>query len=229
MIVSHKHKFIFLKTNKTAGTSVEIALSRFCGADDVITPISPKDEKTRKGLGYRGAQNYRTPLSGYSFKDFFAVLLHGKLKKRFYNHMQAKEAQCHIPCEIWNEYFKFTIERNPFDRCISHYYFAHKKEPRPSLSEHVNLQSHDLKRKGYYLYTANDVVVVDKICRFEALSAELENVRLTLGLPEPLNLPNAKSGYRKDNSSHREIIDDKTRNKIASLFSEEMDLMEYHW
>ncbi|WP_275670288.1 hypothetical protein [Okeania hirsuta] len=40
MIISHKYKFIFLKTIKTSGTSIEIYLSRFCGDDDVITPIS---------------------------------------------------------------------------------------------------------------------------------------------------------------------------------------------
>ena len=229
MIISHKHKFIFLKSNKTAGTSVEIALSRFCGPDDIITPISPRDEKTRKRLGYKSAQNYRTPLFGYSFKDFFTVLLRGKLKKRFYNHIQAKEARRHIPAEIWNEYFKFTIERNPFDRCMSHYYFVHKKEPRPSLREHVNLQCHDLKKKGYYLYTENDVVVVDKIIRFEALADELERIRLTLELPEPLTLPNTKAGYREDGSNYKEMIDSKTRNKIASLFSEEFSLMKYEW
>jgi hypothetical protein len=31
VIVSHEHVFVFLKTEKTAGTSVEIALSRSCG------------------------------------------------------------------------------------------------------------------------------------------------------------------------------------------------------
>ena len=31
MIVSHEHKFIFLKTKKTAGTSIELALSELCG------------------------------------------------------------------------------------------------------------------------------------------------------------------------------------------------------
>ena len=35
MIISHKHKFIFFKTRKTAGTSLQIALSEFCEDGDV--------------------------------------------------------------------------------------------------------------------------------------------------------------------------------------------------
>ena len=38
MIISHEHKFIFLKTKKTAGTAIEAALSELCGPSCVITP-----------------------------------------------------------------------------------------------------------------------------------------------------------------------------------------------
>ena len=37
MIISHKHKFIFIKTVKTAGTSIDIALSKICEPQDIIT------------------------------------------------------------------------------------------------------------------------------------------------------------------------------------------------
>ena len=37
MIVSHKHKFIFFKTRKTAGSSIQVALAKHCGEDDIIT------------------------------------------------------------------------------------------------------------------------------------------------------------------------------------------------
>ena len=74
MIISHKYKFIFLKTNKTAGTSIEIALSKFCGPKDVITPISLEDEEIRKELGYRGPQNYLSPPWDYTYKGVAAFL-----------------------------------------------------------------------------------------------------------------------------------------------------------
>ena len=45
MIASHAHRFVFVKTRKTAGTSLEIALSRHCGPDDIVTRISPADEE----------------------------------------------------------------------------------------------------------------------------------------------------------------------------------------
>ena len=57
MIVSHKHKFIFLKTKKTAGTSIELALSRLCGPADVITPLTA--DRRGAATGGRGAQNWR--------------------------------------------------------------------------------------------------------------------------------------------------------------------------
>ena len=36
MIISHKHQFIFIKTVKTAGTSIEVLLDSICGPDDVV-------------------------------------------------------------------------------------------------------------------------------------------------------------------------------------------------
>ena len=37
MIISHKHKFIFFKTRKTAGSSIQVELAKYCTYDDIIT------------------------------------------------------------------------------------------------------------------------------------------------------------------------------------------------
>ena len=42
MIVSHKHKFIFIKTMKTAGTSIEAFLASYCEGRDIVTFLVPR-------------------------------------------------------------------------------------------------------------------------------------------------------------------------------------------
>ncbi len=115
MIISHKYKFIFLKITKTAGTSVEISLSRFCDDDDIISPISLEDEGIRKPLGKK-PQNYL---------DFD---VQGNEYKKYFNHITPKEIQCVVEPSIWDSYYKFCFERNPFDRAISLYYFTLQKK-----------------------------------------------------------------------------------------------------
>ena len=61
VIVSHEHGFVFMKTRKTAGTSVEIALSRVCGEDDVITPVTETTRCSAGAKGGRGPQHYESP------------------------------------------------------------------------------------------------------------------------------------------------------------------------
>jgi len=59
MILSKINNFLFLKTRKTAGTSIEIFLSRYCDDKDIITPITPIDELTRLKVG-RICQNFHS-------------------------------------------------------------------------------------------------------------------------------------------------------------------------
>ena len=230
MILSHKYKFIFIKTNKTAGTSVEIALSKFLGDDDVITPIVEEDEQTRSGLGYRGPQNYLAAAREYNLRGMASLVFKGKKQPRFYNHIPAWKVKARVDEQVWNDYYKFCFERNPWDRVISHYYWLYKSEPRPAIPKY--LQSSDvrkLKRRGIELYTIDGQVAVDKVCRFESLAEELDVIRRQLGIPEELELPHAKSKFRKDKRSYRDILDDEGRATIAELFSDEIAICGYEY
>lgn len=228
MIVSHKYRFIFLKTAKTAGTSIEIALSRFLGPDDIITPISAADEALRRSAGGRGPQNYRIPIQQLRLRDLVAGI-YDRRRLRFYNHMPGCEVRERLRQDVWENYFRFCVERNPFDRVISLYYWTFRSEPRPTLDEFV--QTGDLQiltRRGREMYTdSSGNVLVDQVCRYEDLGSELEAFRLRIGLPESLSLPRAKASHRADQRHYREILSDQSRRVIETRFAREMSMFDY--
>ncbi len=228
MIISHKYRFIFIKTNKTAGTSIEIALSKFCGEQDIITRISPEDEKIRRQLAYRGPQNHTLPFTRYSLKYLLKSLR--KMKRRGIDpHSSAREIRKIIGEEIWNDYYKFCFERNPWDRVISLYYWYHKTRPLTSISDFLDSGiPQRLKKRGFENYTIDGKVVVDRVCLYENLEQELESAcNQRLGIPEKLTLPRAKGNFRADRRHYREILSDKDRDKIAKLFAGEIALFGY--
>lgn len=227
MILSHKHKFIFLKTNKTAGTSIEFTLSQFCGPADILTDIPGAHKETHIALKYPGAQNHYAPLSDYSLNDY-RRLLYGKRKTRYYNHMSAAEVRGFVGEDIWNSYYKFCVERNPWDRLLSFYYWQSKADPTIDLDRFLaSGKAKKLKRRGIQLYTIDGQIAVDKICLYENLASDLEDVRRQLNMPEPLALPKTKSGTRKDKRHYRDILSPEQQAKIAELFADEIDLFAY--
>ncbi len=230
MILSHRHRFIFIKTSKTAGTSVEIALSRVCGPEDIITPISPADEPLRQELGGKGPQHYLLPEEEYRLKDRIRRFRKGRPRQKFYNHMSAEEIRQCIPEAVWNSYYRFCFERNPWDRAISYYFWKYPNEPRPTISEFVQSERLlKLKKRGRELYTLHGEVAVDRVCRFENLDDELEAVRKKLGIAEKLELPRAKDGFRKDRRSYRELMGAADRQRIAEMFQDEIAFMGYQF
>ena len=227
MIISHEHKFIFLKTTKTAGTSIEIALSEYCGPRDIITPISAEDEKTRTVLGFRGPQNYLIPFANYSFSDMIYFLVRGK-RRKYHNHIAGRLVRRFIGEETWQSYFKFCFERNPWDRAVSQYYWRRAEGAPHTFTEFIdsrNLRS--LKKKGVGLYTIDGEVVVDRVCLYENMAEELAYISDRLQLPGKLALPKSKSSSRKDKEHYRDMFNHTDREKVADLFAEEIKMLGY--
>lgn len=55
------------------------------------------------------------------------------------------------------------------------------------------------------------------------------NCNERLKLPEPLVLPRAKIGYRKDTRHYRDLLNDEERQRIATLFAREIELFGYEF
>ena len=203
MIVSHRHRLIFLKTRKTAGTSVEIALSRICGSEDTITRLTDEDEELRRSLGGRGPQNFESP----------------PLAAKAFNHMLARGVRRIVGPEVWSDYFRFAIERNPWDLVVSQYYWRYRHEEAPPFDEFVRRPVvAKLADKNAGIYRLRGEIAVDRVLRFESLATDLAEVWAERALPGAPELPHAKS-YSRPARSYRELYTDDTRDLVGSLFA----------
>ena len=88
MIASFSNNFIFLKTRKVGGTSLEIVLSSWCSGDDVCTALPPADERIRARFGGQKRNNLAPDGS-----------------VRFYNHLPAEDIRRELP-ELWDRAYQ---------------------------------------------------------------------------------------------------------------------------
>ncbi len=211
MIASHARSFIFLKTRKTAGTSVEIALSKVCGPDDVITPISPEDEDLRTQAGGLGPQNYESP----------------PLPRRAFNHMSARLARDVVGAQPWRSYYRFAIERNPWDAVVSLYYWKYKDLPElPDFEQYVAAEWIEQLANNRRMYRIRGKLAVDRVLRYERLAEELDEVWAHLALPGSPELPHAK-GNARPAGHYRELYTDASRERVATVFADAIADFDY--
>ena len=202
MIILHDERVIFLKTRKVAGTSFEIALSRFAGSSDVITPIEKDDEAIRRSKGYRGPQNYRKPLWSLFLQPTrrdFRGLSRGKLPARFFPHISAKEVRYLVGPRIWNSYTKLSIIRDPWDYAVSSYFWAKRHGDCGEFDTWCRSNEHLLTANKRQYFIDNEYVI-DIMVRYEhfdedmrALEREKPNLS---GLFEDFSTIQAKGGWR---------------------------------
>ena len=127
MIFLRECNLLFLKPIKVAGTSFEISLSKFGMKHDIITPISPADEKIRATLGFAGPQNFRKPLWEWDAKDLYMTIRQRSSPIKYFNHISAAEARTNLGSQIFDQAFKISIVRNPYDMLASLYFWEMKR------------------------------------------------------------------------------------------------------
>lgn len=227
MILSHRHRFLFVKTRKTGGTSVELALSSCLGPDDVATRIDPRDEELRRALGIFPRNEQPRPPG--LFPRLKSTLGRGP---RFYNHIPASEVRRLVLRRQWEGYFKFTVERSPWDLCRSAHAWDVRQRARkglPTRSFSTFLHSDDLLLySNWPLYADSSGVIVDEVIRYENLHEGLSRVadRIGISLGE---LPRAKAGIRTDFRPPEEVYGRAERARVEAVFHRELRHFGWSW
>ena len=209
MILSHQYKFIFIKTHKVAGTSIEFALAPFAGEDGIVTPLEVReDERARRLEGYGRSRNYEDG------------------DKVYYNHIGAADLRELIGHDVFNSYFKFSVERNSYDKAVSAYYWHfHAKfraNQKVDFGDFVNSDWMNVFR-DFDLYAIDDKVAMDTMVMYHELQDGLDRIAEQLKLPSRIDLSDVKrkSGYRPD-ERYRELYTDESRRAVEELFAREI-------
>lgn len=191
MLVSHAHKFIFIKTAKTAGTAVELLFERL---------MMPSDHLV-------------TEACGQQISEFGIIGARGRFSPSeqplYFNHIPAKKLKWLLGRSTWDSYYKFSIVRNPFESLLSGFFYtiqsnqqsfyeslmsAKFDDVQAYFEEYVMAKSNDRNRE---LLTINGQQAVDFCIRHEHLNTDISTVLSKLNLQADVSdLSSAKSGIR---------------------------------
>jgi hypothetical protein len=202
MLISNKHKFIFLKNRKISGSTFESLIFPHLGPDDVCTG-SPTDGTPKLnielGLGHMGWNQISLLYSNE-----------------------------------WNNYYRFAIERNPWDKCVSAFKWHSVIKPHlPGVRENnfnmylekqINMLPTDWK-----CYTNQGKIMVDRVFTFEKIS-ELYNAmrnKFSIDIPEELYYNTRLK--RTDRKHYSEYYDDESKEFVAELFKNEIETFGYEY
>lgn len=231
MILSHKHRFIYIKTYKTASTSIEAALSQICGSDDVITPASEPLMEHRKG---RQAQNYRLDHPLVPKRPLWRRLLgrperHYHPSVGFYEHMPAWRVRQYVGEELWRSYYKFSFERNPWDRQVSWYFYKTKsKTPRPTF-EAFNADVRRAYVENFDLYSMDDAICVDFVGRYEELKSDFNKALKAIGLTGKISLPKVNVSDAREGGDYHGWFTEEARDQVARWYAREIAAFGYEF
>ena len=131
---------------------------------------------------------------------------------------------------VWNTYFKFCVERNPWDKVISWVLLGaqgraqafagilHHGGPGQGPGRDGRQQPvHHQRRRG-----GRSHLQVPRICR-----RRCGYLAARVGLPEIPQLPHAKSGFREDRRPYRDLYGHAEREVVRDIFGGEIAALDY--
>jgi len=217
MLLSLKHRFLFVHIAKTGGTSVRAALQGLRWRDPWYWPAFLCSRLSR--------------LSGH------------RIATKLPRHAKVVAAKELLPKEFFDALFKFAFVRNPWDLQVSSFHHIRRERPhllggredfegflRWKLDPERPYQYHidtSIELQRDYLIDLHGQVVVDFIGRYEHLEEDFAEACRRIGIRAPA-LPHRRRAADRERD-YRSYYNDRTAEWVAERFQRDIELLEYRF
>ena len=204
-------------------------LSKYLNDLDVITPIDQIDENIRISKGFKTKQNYEYKflelikkfklrslyvlyykfLSFYFSSKFYENYLPPKFLK-FSQHQTAKSIKTNVSPEIWNNYYKFTILRNPVDQIVSNFFYVKNNSKQfkifvgLSFEEYLSKYAEKFFQRNVNIFSIDGEIIVDYIIKYEDLEKGFNHLINELSLNR--NIYNEYKSIKTKSNNYNENL-----------------------
>lgn len=222
MLVSHRYRFVYLKTTKTAGTSTELYFQPACMAPSAEPP------------------DWNAPrLRAALVSEFGIVGVRARHTEghALYNHMPAQAVVDAIGDDAWQQYFRFANVRNPWDKVVSRFFMvADWREPdgsvpsRSAITGMVERFAEEYRRPDVETFLEPGSPRISDVVRYEQLEQDIRRIAHRLGYDGGNAVPRTKALTRPDEfRDHRLVCSDAARRRVSELFYDWIDAFEYRF
>jgi hypothetical protein len=239
MIISYSRNFIFIKTKKTAGSSMQAALSVHAGPEDVVTPLGQSEEFERQKLfpnvlprnfSHDKAieQRYLDALQQRNRRAMKAAVrdAHAISETGLKRHAGIREAIRIAGEEFCGKAYKFTIERHPYEKAVSLAWFERKRTQEFGDALESVLESR--RYRNFELYTQAGKLAVDFVIRYENFAEDIPVVeRAISGLDLLSKMHKVNAQHRSDRRPASEVLTAQQKKIVQETCHEEFELMGY--
>lgn len=220
MIYLASRRLLFVKPKKTAGTSVEVALSCNATDADIVTPLLEEDEAIRHRAGghfpvnwaWRRADEarYRARFDRYLQDGIVPRRWFGLKRGRLYNRLGAKFLNHDPPAKVrrrlgaaaFDAAFLVTMTRHPYEVVVSYANHLRQGTGRPLEPFLERAVRHRPLNDPYYFGPRPP----DFVIRYEHLHEDLAALEQRFGLDLVARMPFTKNRARADRRPASEVL-----------------------
>ncbi|MHA1190499.1 MAG: sulfotransferase family 2 domain-containing protein [Alphaproteobacteria bacterium] len=219
MIISHKHRFIFIHVARTGGRSLNLSLLPHCGPDDVVTPVRCHHPgQNNSGFWqHMPAHAIRQEIGASAFDSYFKFAFErnpwDKIISRYWAYAGDDKKRLYKRLPEW-------LTGKPLD--FKTWFELRKLQGRLFGFGHIRFPS------SFQVYTRHSRLAVDLLGRYEYRNETIAEISDRLGIE-------ISTGHKVGTDRHRnrkpcaELFNDDMQVLVEALYKKELALLGYEF